>query len=225
MQQVPERSWNEYDDGSDAENEPYTIFIDPNAEATYPGAKAVAFVVDKINTGTAKFKSLVKKTPERQPLLPSQNNSQISPSAGYFTNHSNHTETSIESVDDSSSTDFPTGYETHYATFPSISDQKLSMYQEMLLFRTSIACFITSIILLLITSILMATGRHKLRVEVDAGVIVGTVSSLAFSTAGAGAMYYRRNKGWSILFACVTWLGCWVWGVWNLVFVVGNTSF
>jgi hypothetical protein len=41
--------------------------------------------------------------------------------------------------------------------------------------------------------LLVATGKHKLRVEVDAGVIVGVVSSLFFATLGFCTMLYRSE--------------------------------
>jgi hypothetical protein len=45
--------------------------------------------------------------------------------------------------------------------------------------------------------LLVATGKHKLRVEVEAGAIVGVVSSLFFITLGFGTMLYRSDTlGW-----------------------------
>ena len=118
---------------------------------------------------------------ERRPLLQSNN---------YFTEQ---TETEAD-VDDASSSDFPSGYATHYATFPSIRDQRFTQAREKLLFRATIISFAASLVLLLVASLLVATGKHKLRIEVDAGATVGIVSSLFLATLGFGTMLYRSEK-------------------------------
>lgn len=96
-----------------------------------------------------------------------------------------------------SSSDFPSGYAAHYATFPSVTDQRHSRATERLLFRTMLSSFGASLLFLFIASILVATGKRKLRVEVDAGVIIGIVASLCFNMAAIGAVLGRQMKlGW-----------------------------
>jgi heme/copper-type cytochrome/quinol oxidase subunit 4 len=142
---------------------------------------------------------------------------------GYFTDQN---ETDIDDEAYASSSDFPSGYAAHYAAFPSIRDQKFSQGRERLLFHATIACFVASAILFLIASLLMATGKHKLRVEVDVGAIIGVVSSLFFATLGLGMMLYRaEDLGWlhkSCVMATFTAI-CLLNGM-LLVLVVGNSG-
>jgi len=193
--QTPRGYWNEYDNGSDVEaNESYTIYIDPDAES-FPGSKTFAYVFAEVKRPFEKVKGWLspKSSPgERQPLL-------VNGSESYF----NGQQSPVDAADDddgayASSSDFPSGYAAHYATFPSINDQKLSRTKEELLFRTMCGSFGASILFLLIASILVATGKKKLRVEVDAGVIVGIVASLCFNMAAIGAVLGRQER--------LTWL-------------------
>jgi len=183
--------WNEYDDGSEAENEPYTIFVDPDAESTFPGARTVAYVISRAKLPMEKVKAWL--SPEASP----EERQHLIADANYFAESPNATETDVEDEAYASSSDFPVGYATHYASFPSISDQRLYQYRERLLFRSTIGSFIAASLLLVIAAILVATGKHRLRIEVDAGVIVGVVASLFFATLGFGTMLYRKERvGW-----------------------------
>jgi hypothetical protein len=84
-------------------------------------------------------------------------------------------------VDDASLSRFSSGCATQYATFPNIQDHRLTRAHEKLLSRSTIASFAASLVLLLVASLLVATGRHNLHIEVDAGATVGIVSSLFFA--------------------------------------------
>lgn len=182
--------WNEYDDGSEAENEPYVVYINPDEEA-FPGAKVVGFMVSMVKKPLDSVKAWLKPgtaaPQERRPLL------QTNDSA-----YSNEGQSVIDTEADddtyASSSDFPTGYATHYATFPSVNDQKSTRHHEQLLFRGMLGCFGASFVLLLIAFLLVATGKKKLRAEIDAGVIVGVVSSLFFAIVGYGSMLCRTQK-------------------------------
>lgn len=227
-QQVPQQSyWNEYDNGSEAgdANEPYTIFIDPHEEATFPGAKTVTYIYTALSS---KAKIPIEKvkgwlspqsTPnERRSLIGHEH-------GGYFNNQPN-SPLGTDVDDDSSSSDFPNGYDAHYATFPSVEDQKLRRYREKLLFQATVGSFLAAFLLLIISSLLVATGRHRLRVEVDAGVIVGVVASLLFATLGFTTMLYRYARiGWVQRFSVTLsfLLVCVLSGM-LLVLVMGNTS-
>lgn len=220
-QLLPQSYWNEYDNGSEAGDEPYIIYCNPDDDSTFPGAKAISFVLSKAKGPVESVKRWFTpmsspENPERQALL--QNSSM----SGYFPD----ADTEADDEAYASSTDFPSGYSTHYATFPSVSEQKLSQYRERLLFHATLGSFAASLILLMIAGILVATGKHRLRIEVDAGVIVGVVSSLFFATLGFGMMLYRKDTiGWlhqvcvGITFAVV----CVFNGV-LLVVVVGNSG-
>ena len=215
IQQERQTYWNEFDDGSDIENEPYTIFVDPDAESQFFGAKTIAHIFSKARGPMEKVRGWL--TPmasprERRPLLQDR---------GYFTEQA---ETDVDDIDASSS-DFPSGYATHYATFPSIHDQRFARARERMLFRATIASFAASLALLLVASLLVATGKHKLHIEVDAGATVGIVSSLFFATLGFGTMLYRSEKlSWLHRgFVGATFAGMCIFNGILLVIVAGDT--
>jgi hypothetical protein len=145
----------------------------------------------------------------------------------YITTHPTSffgTETDAE--DDASSSDFPIGYDAYYATFPSISDQRLVRNHEKLLFYGTVTSFVAAFLLLLIATILVFTGRHHLRVEVDAGVIVGVVASLFFATLGFAVMIYRWERLGLLHILCVTasfLADCTLSGL-LLIFIMGSTK-
>jgi dolichyl-phosphate-mannose--protein O-mannosyl transferase len=118
-------------------------------------------------------------------------------SDNYFSEHQSIIDTDLDDETYASSSDFPAGYATHYATFPSVNDQKYSRHHESMLFFAMIGCFGAALLLFLIAGILVVTGKHKLRVEVDAGVFVGVISSLFFAAIGVSTILYRKdNLGW-----------------------------
>lgn len=218
---TPTAYWNEYDDGSEAENEPYTIYIDPEAESTFPGSKTFKFVFSKAKgpvDSVKKWFSPYGSPEERQPI-------NVNRGVSYFTDTPGN-ETDADDEAYASSSDFPSGYAAHYASFPSVQDQKAVRHQEALLFRTTVLSFAASLVLLAIASLLVATGRHRLRVEVDAGVIVGMVSSLFFATLGFGTMLYRKdNLGWLHKSAVTLFFaGICIFNGILLVVVAGNTA-
>lgn len=78
----------------------------------------------------------------------------------------------------SSSEEFPLGYEAHYATLPSINDQRMDRYKDRVMFLATSCLFAMSFLLLGIATVLVLTGRHKLRAEVDAAATLGSVASI-----------------------------------------------
>lgn len=68
----------------------------------------------------------------------------------------------------------------------------MARYRERVLLRGSAGCLVASFFLLGVAGTLMATGRRRLRVEVDAGVTVGVMASLC-ACAGLGMTLYRRD--------------------------------
>ncbi|KAH8596353.1 hypothetical protein B0O99DRAFT_651574 [Bisporella sp. PMI_857] len=225
---VPQPYWNEYDHGSDAGDEPYLIQVDPNVGPTFPGAKTVAHILSIVPIEKVKKWMSPQSSPDEQrPLLADESGgTRPSSNSGYFGIPGSQSETDVDDDAYASSNEFPSGYATHYSTFPSVQDQKFSRYREMLLFRGTLASFIAAIVLLLIASILISTGKHKLRVEVDAGAIVGIVTSLFFATLGLGMMLYRTELvGWVQRISVVSTFTvvCIINGV-LLVLVVGNSD-
>jgi hypothetical protein len=187
--EAPQSYWNEYDDGSEAGDEPYTLLVDPNAEG-FPGEKYFEYFFSKAKYPMESIKAWLSPPstpPERQPLISNE-------PGGYFDSHQSTIDTDIEDeAYASSSNDFPAGYATHYATFPSVSDQKFSRHRERMLFQTMLLTYSAALVMLLIAGILVATGRRKLKVEVDAGVLVGVLASLFFALIGLATMLYRQE--------------------------------
>ena len=65
--------------------------------------------------------------------------------------------------------------------------------KEKFIFRTYLAAFVLSYIMLVLSAILKGTGRHKARIEVDAGVIIGVVIALICGIGGVGLMISRKD--------------------------------
>lgn len=101
----------------------------------------------------------------------------------------------------------------------------MNSYHERVLFQGMIGSFLASTVLLLVATILVATGKHRLRAEVDIGVVVGVIASLFFGTLGIATTMYRKERlAW--LHRCLVWLvfsAICIWDGMLLVFVVGNT--
>ncbi|KAK3995775.1 hypothetical protein QBC44DRAFT_319379 [Cladorrhinum sp. PSN332] len=124
----------------------------------------------------------------------------------------------------SSLEEFPSGYRSHYAALPSINDQRITRYRDTTLFRGTWGCYAVACVLMGICAVLISTGRHKKRLEVDAGVTLGIMTSLGLACA-AICMTGSRVERVSWLGRLATWgmfVGvCAVNGV-LLVLVVGN---
>ncbi|KAJ8057868.1 hypothetical protein OCU04_013052 [Sclerotinia nivalis] len=202
QQRSPPRQtyWNEYDNGSDVDqDEPYYIYADPDAGMTFPGAEVVASALRRTKQGMEKVKDWFTphrspRNHEREPLLGDRDE-------GYFRRSPSGTASgSVTDVDEeayASSADFPRGYVAHYATFPSVADQRLSRFQEQTLFFTMIACFFFSAFSEAASTLLLATGRHKLRTEVDLGALMGALLGFCLAAGGLICMACRNEKlGW-----------------------------
>ncbi|KAI9054117.1 hypothetical protein LZ554_001288 [Drepanopeziza brunnea f. sp. 'monogermtubi'] len=220
VQRPPRAYWNEYDNGSEAEDEPFTIYVNPDADS-FPGAKAVELLLEKIQQPMKSVKSWfspgTSPSAETRPLLRSRDS--------YFHGF-NDQNSPVDTEDDAyaSSNEFPAGYATHYATFPSIKDQRFSRSRETWLFRIMLGSYAGSLILIFITSILFSTGRRKLMVEVDAGAVAGCVASLCFALGGIMAALCRQEKlGWlHITCVWVAFMGLFALNLMLLFLVLSN---
>lgn len=190
-----QRYWNEFDDGDEApENEPYTIFIDPNAPSTFPGAETVSKFFFMIGTnarlGGEKLKSwLIPASEEdndvRRPLL----------------NGHHRTSSGIDDSSDSEEDLIPPeqcymAYNRRHASTTSRASSRSHRLQsrEKALFRSYVGCFVASFSLLIISAILTSTGKRKAAFQVDLGVIVGVVSALSFGIVGTSLVLVRKEK-------------------------------
>ena len=78
----------------------------------------------------------------------------------------------------------------------------LARYRDRVLSRSVVLLFSVSFALLLVSGLLILTGRHKLRLEVDAGATIGSVASLFCACMGLGALFARQyTPGWLYTFA------------------------
>ncbi|KAI0019327.1 hypothetical protein F4780DRAFT_449659 [Xylariomycetidae sp. FL0641] len=75
---------------------------------------------------------------------------------------------------------------------PDEGDYKLALYRERVLRRGVVLAFGLAFALLVVSGLLATSGRRKLRLQVDAGVTVGSAASLFCACLGLGAMLYRR---------------------------------
>ncbi|KAK4191122.1 SPX domain-containing protein [Podospora australis] len=83
----------------------------------------------------------------------------------------------------SSEEQFPTGYQPHYAALPSIDEQRMAQYRERVLFWGTWGCYAVAFVLMGIATVLITAGRNKKRLEVDAGVTLGIMTSLGLACA------------------------------------------
>lgn len=201
--------WNEYDDGSEygSPDEDYAIYVNPDDSTSFPGLDYVQGIC-KVPLEKARKWFKLDKSPGRQSLL-----------------GANHSSVGYSSTAVASSECYLShGYHALSAPAPSLSKQEVNRYRENVLFWGTIGCFIVSFILLAVVGILMSTGRHKLRVEVDAGVTVGSVASLFSAGTALGMTLYRRDT-LALSSQLVVWSAfissCFLNGM-LLVLVVGN---
>ncbi|KAI9778788.1 MAG: hypothetical protein M1839_007878 [Geoglossum umbratile] len=181
------RYWNEYDDGDEAlEDEPYTIFIDPNEPSGFPGVERITnlsnIVVAKFQSASEKIKdwlALSPKAGEQQPLLRETSTGRLVP---YDTD-----------PEDNSSAERALFSRRYYSTIAGQEAQQALLIREQFLVRSYTACFIISIILLALVFALAVTGKRKFHVPVDLGVIIGVAASLSTAVAGMGMMLVRKT--------------------------------
>jgi hypothetical protein len=186
-----QRYWNEFDDGSDAGDEPFTIFIDPNSTFEYLGKDLIHHVGEAVSrnvSGMARkvrawmVPSISSHSEERRSLLDRE-----APSPS----------TDDSDVENDSTEDQPIYSRRLYSTFPSQHEHHNALHRENLMFHTCIGCFAAAVILLVVGTILAATGRHRAHTQVEIGVLVAVTASLTFSIAGVGMMLVRREHlGW-----------------------------
>ncbi|GAB1316254.1 hypothetical protein MFIFM68171_06464 [Madurella fahalii] len=119
---------------------------------------------------------------------------------------------------------FPAGYRAHYAALPSVSEQQMLQYRERVLFWGTWGCYGVAFVLMGIAAVLVVAGRNKMRLEVDAGVTLGIMTSLGLACAALCMACSRQGKS-SWLTKAAVWatfaVACIVNGV-LLVLVMGR---
>jgi len=234
--------WNEYDHGSEVDDTErrddtaYAIYINPNGDTGFPGLTALSSLVSR-NLKRLRFTSHgSEEAGERGPLL---SGSPTNYGAARATYSPGETMSDTEAEDDigrpsafhrhvssgyASSEEFPVGYKS-FAALPSLEDQHLARYRERVLFWATWSCFGAAYLLMGIAAVLIKTGRHKMRLEVDAGVTLGIMASLGAACAALGLSLSRQDPlSWAVRLS--VWGGFIVACVLNgilLVMVVGNS--
>jgi hypothetical protein len=238
--------WNEYDHGSEAGDadhnldSAYAIYINPDEDTGFPGiATLTAFFkapMETVNRWMSNS-SRASEDEEQARLLPPSSDGYGSGNSSYFASHvgaNSDTEAEDESpvmpgrrgsYGYASSEEFPVGYKPYYAALPSIREQHLVRSRERVLLWGTWVCFVASFALMGIAAILIKTGRHKMRLEVDAGVTLGIMASLGAACAGLGLTFSRQDQlGWvNVLAVWTTFMAACILNGILLVLVVGNS--
>ncbi|KAK0644504.1 hypothetical protein B0T16DRAFT_356412 [Cercophora newfieldiana] len=240
--------WNEYDHGSEAgdgeynRDSGYAIYINPDEDTSFPGIATLTALfktpIDKVNRWMSNGQR--GEDEEHGRLLPpsSNVNGYGSVNSSYFTGQAG-TNSDTEAEDDASpilggrrtsygyasSEEFPIGYKTYYAALPSVHEQHLARYRERVLFWGTWVAFAASFLMMGIAAVLIKTGRHKMRLEVDAGVTLGIMASLGAACAGLGMTFSRQDRIWwvSVVAVWVLFMAACVLNGILLVLVVGNS--
>ncbi|KAH9906798.1 hypothetical protein F4778DRAFT_723406 [Xylariomycetidae sp. FL2044] len=236
--------WNEYEHGSGDEEGSYAIYVDPDASSEFPGFQYVKSIFSQ-PVGTMR-RWLRSRSSSSSSSTHEPRSSSASPAGetrslldrhrngpeDYFSIHQQRGGGNTTATDNDATEDENYSYSSsdsiHHHPFSADpeNDKFLSQYRDAMLTRGVVLAFAASFVLLLVSAILVATGRHKMRLEVDAGVTVGSVSSLFCGCMGLAAMLYRRDPvGW--LYAASVWMAfvcvCILNGM-LLVLVVGSSS-
>lgn len=220
-----QRYWNEYDNPEDlSDDEAYVIFIDPSATWKFPGQATVENAIRRARTVL-----WPRASAERKPLLSATDD----PSNSFHTSDDNTSSLSSEdalSVSGSRAYGTGEGRKSRFSVFRGLRRPRLDMLQrppqrpepgeqmpslassvqlhhhqrEQNKLRLYTTCLSASVVVLVTTLILAATGRKKQRGTVDAGVVFGIVANLLFTIIGVGYMLSRRDRLSWMHRACVS---------------------
>ncbi|KAI1178128.1 hypothetical protein F4777DRAFT_576434 [Nemania sp. FL0916] len=237
---TPATYWNEYEHGSEAgdQDDAYVLYIHPDAGDDFPGLSYMKNMlgapVDQVRhwLQSQKQKDMGAVSPsETHSLLGSQRSRTDGSSTDYFSirERPDHEQTT---EDEGLSSD---GGESYHArrhglfssySYSSEEDSKVSFYHDRVLTRSIVLAFFFAFVLLGVSGVLVLTGRRRLRLEVDAGATLGSVTSLFCACMGLGAMFYRQHPA-GCLYIFVVWTAfvtvCALNGV-LLVIVAGSSG-
>ncbi|KAI0454368.1 hypothetical protein F5B21DRAFT_243215 [Xylaria acuta] len=217
----PPTYWNEYDHGSEAgdqEDDAYVIYIDPNADDEFPGLAYVKSMfgsrVDQVRHWLQSQKSK-DATVAASTSSPSETQSLLTSGAptDYFSIAGRRPTTSEDGYRSLSDEGGPLhtrslGFSHTYSYSSSssaIADSKMmGHYQDRVLTRGVVLAFVAAFVLLGVSGLLVATGKRRLRLEVDAGATLGSVASLFCACMGLGAMLYRQYPA-GYLYCLAVW--------------------
>ncbi|RYC55038.1 hypothetical protein CHU98_g11173, partial [Xylaria longipes] len=218
---TPPTYWNEYDHGSEAgdqEDDAYVIYIDPNAHDEFPG---LAYVKSMFGGSVDQVRHWLQSQRSKDTTIaagtssPSETQSLLTAGApaDYFSIAGRRPPTSEDGYRSSSDESGPhhaqgLGFSHTYSYSSSssaIGDAKMmGSYQDRVLTRGIVLAFIAAFVLLGVSGLLIATGKRRLRLEVDAGATLGSVASLFCACMGLGAMLYRQYPS-GYLYCLAVW--------------------
>jgi VTC domain len=210
--QAIQRYWNEFDDGDEArEDQVYAIYVNPDEHTAFPGAETVSKAFSSMYQSLGRTKRCIISWLPMQsrdhdldddvegvhrPLLGVH-----SRDADYENDDSSDTGTPNSPVKSSRggrSTRCPSSPDVRRTSLKSSRHSTKRHYvhpsHEITLFRTYVGCYAIAFILLTMSAILKATGRHKAKVQVDAGVIVGVIAALCSAIIGMSLMISREER-------------------------------
>lgn len=197
----PQRYWNEFDDGDSDVNqeEGYAIYVDPN-EPLFPGAdavhKAIGVMCDSLSKGTTQVLSwlpLVSRGDalgDREPLLAGQRTSD-----GDGDSSGSDTEELLGPPQRPKRQSRPLSHGSRPTNRNSgmfLTPRQRQLEQTIFIFYSGLIGI--SAVFLVMSSILLGTGRRKAFVEVDAGVIAGVVAAEACAVGAIILILIRKQR-------------------------------
>ena len=210
-----QRYWNEFDDGSEGgRDEPYAIFVDPNATGTFLGVATVSRILSSLSensrTSWEKIQTWLKPKPEDH-TNPAERSSLLEDS----------TSPTSPTIDDSSDSEIETNATVKrrgYSTLPSRHrhHHHHRSARETMLFRCVLGSFTTAILFVIVAIILIGTGRRKATAEVNVGVVICVAASLVFAVIGVGCTIGRHDS--------TTWLHRAVVGLAFVLVLLGDAG-
>ncbi|KAK5053883.1 hypothetical protein LTR84_001845 [Exophiala bonariae] len=204
---VPEREprqqryWNEFDDGDSDVNsdDRYAIYIDPNA-SIFPGSETLSKVFhgvyNTLGQGAGRLASLVglkrRASPERAPLLGGQvfidgdADSSGSDSDQHLIQRPYKPSTPRRTASHGS------GSRSTYRPHQILTPRQKALERTLFHFYSGLIAI--SCVFLVMSSILLGTGRRKAAVEVDLGVIAGVIAAEACAVCAMVLVMLRKQR-------------------------------
>ncbi|KAI9673275.1 MAG: hypothetical protein M1829_004340 [Trizodia sp. TS-e1964] len=187
-----QRYWNEYDDGDESSDYgPYTILVYPSESPDFPGSETVTRLAAVIYESACRSTNKVLLWLGADPVLTEEQRPLNS--SFYPAGHS----VSAESIAECGWADTRRHSTSIYNTFPRnevISKAPPSPTRDRLIARAYVSCLAVSILILGISFTLALTGRHRLRVPVEIGVVMGVILSLSFAIVAMGLFLVQSQQ-------------------------------
>lgn len=209
-----QRYWNEFDDGDEVhEDDVYAIYVNPDEDSSFPGAETVSKAFSALYQSLGRTKRrIISWLPLHSRELDSDHDREEEgvrrPLLGRRRTEADRDNEDSSDTDTSDSPSriftkhrsriFPVAVNPRRTSLasrrPNTKRSHVHVSRETALFRTYLGCYVTAFILLIMSTIMTATGRHKAQVQVDAGVIVGVIAALGSGLVGISLMISREER-------------------------------